>query len=188
MTRAEVKSCVHLLGQLFPGQLTEEQARLAVEKIQELDHADVERAIKAHREAYEFITWPQLFEACRAAERERAERGRAAAKAAEPGVDNSKREGSWADVYRRQNPQLAGASDYEVVLRVHRGWWFRCGGSAGYRKMIVYSCTSKLVSFGMDPADAEKWAETVFEDSPEFFRQCLDEIRAVAEPREAVPA
>lgn len=180
MNHDDTKKLVKLLAGLFPNQLTVEQGRFAAEKFREFECADVERAIKTHRESGAtkegFIDWKNLFEGCRAASKSRSE-----------GEENFRREGTWADVYRRQRQELADAGDYEVVLRVHRRWWWRCGKRDSYRSQITASCVTRLIVFGMSQADAEKWTEVVFDDSPDYFRQCLEEIRdAAAQPEQGL--
>jgi hypothetical protein len=167
MTADDAKQFVKLLAGLFPNQLTQDQARFAADRFKVFEPGDVRKAIAAHRETHEFINWPQLFEGCRAT-----------AKAKEQGAEYARREGTWADVYRRQNPkQLAGASNVEVALRVHRGWWFRCGKSDSHRKQFHYSCRMQLLANGMGEEDAERWAETVFNDDAAYFARVLQEVR-----------
>lgn len=169
MTEDEAKKCVKLLVGLFPAQMTPEQFRNAVVEFRAFEIANAQEAIKVHRASHEFITWPQLFEGCRAV-------------SAAKGEGAARNEGSWCDIYRRQVPQLQGLPDVEVVLRIHRGWWFKCSKSDGYRRHFEHSCTSQLIVAGMKPEDAPQWAATVFEESVEYFRQVLDELRAAAAP------
>lgn len=169
MTRDESKNLAMLLGKLFPGQLTPERYRFVAERFLELEAADVEKAIKEHRAAREFVTENELLEGCRAVAKRRI-----------VAADNTRKEGTWADVYRRQREDLRDATDFEVVLRVHRGWWMKCGKSDGYRRQFEHSCVVKLQTFGMDLEAAQRWTAAVFDDSPDYFRQCLEELRAAA--------
>lgn len=172
MTQAVAKSLVKLLSELFPNQLTPAQAREAAQRFKGHASADVERAIKDHRAAHEFVNWPQLYEGCRAA----AKRGMAA--------KSQDREGTWCDVFRRQNPQLEGRSDVEVILRVHRAWWHMAlngvfGGTDASRHHLKLSCVYALMlGPKFDQATADAYAATVFEESPEYFRQVLEDLRA----------
>jgi hypothetical protein len=103
-------------------------------KFRDFDYADAMKAIAAHRESPHvtenkgFIDWGQLMEGCRAA-----------VAAREQSRDNSRREGSWCDVYRRQRPDLKDSADVEVVMHVHRGWWLnrKCSQTDGYRRMFA---------------------------------------------------
>jgi len=169
VTKDDAKRLATLLGKLFPSQLTPELYRFVADGLSQFDVGDAEKAIKSHRAAREFVAPNELFEGCRAAANARVKVS-----------ETTRKEGTWADVFRRQRPDLAKASDYEVVLRIHRGWWFKCSKSDGYRRQIDHSCTSLLIRFGMEQAAAEQWAATVFEEGPEFFRQCLEEIRSAA--------
>lgn len=170
MTNDDAKKLVKMLGGLFPNQLTQEQARFAYHRFREFERADVERAIKQHREHGAtkdgFIDWKNLFEGCRAA-----------AKSLVRTAEDAKNEGSWCDVYRRQRSEFVGKSDYEVVLRIHRGWWFRSGRTDGSRTQFRSSCVNLLVSCGMDAAAAAGWAEAMLDPSSSYFSQCLDELR-----------
>ena len=172
MTVKDAHNCVTLLAKLFPAQVTKEQQRHAVEEFRAFERPDVEKVIHNHRSTFRSIDWPTLYEACRVANTK--------------SEDKSLREGSWADVFRRQCPHLKDACDAEVVLRVHRGWWFRGSRSTGDRRSIENSAVNLLIRFGFGADDARQWAEAVFDESPEFFRQCLEELRnAAAQPAQS---
>lgn len=172
MTVNDARKCALLLAKLFPAQLTKEQQQHAIEEFRAWELADVEKVIRHHRSAFQAIDWPALFEACRTANNK--------------SEDKSLREGSWADVFRRQCPHLKDASDPEVVLRVHRGWWHKGRRTEADRRGLENSCVNLLIRFGFDADGARRWAETVFEESPEFFRQCLEELRtAAAQPAQS---
>jgi hypothetical protein len=188
MNADDAKKCVAYLVGLFPNQLTKDLLRFAAAEFAAFEVVDVRKAAREHRGRFEFVKWPELLEGCRlAAELRTGGQSRAAAKAEDFHPDNARREGSWCDVRRRQTPYLRGAGDVEVVLRVYRGWWFKCARSDSYRSQIEASCRGQLIATGMSEADAATWAATVFEESPEYFRQVLGEVRqAAAEPAQEV--
>ena len=186
MNHAEAENLVtKTLAGLFPNQLSGEQARFAAREFLPFSVAGASRAIREHRKAHEFISWPKLLEGCRAAEHD-----------ANRGVNLAEREQSWCDVQRRLHPQLDGRCDVEVILRVHRQWAaLAVGGgefaemSAGYRRQIETSCKAKLVEVafpaGVVQTDEEAaatfvWvaqtAELVFA-SVETFKQVLSDLR-----------
>ena len=172
MNPTEAKDVVAYLAKLFPGQMTDELMRHARDRLLAYDERPARKAIADHRDAHEFINWPQLWEGCRAA--------------SQGDGPKSPREPSWFDVYRRQRPQLKDAGDAEVVLRVHRDWWVRCSKSDSYRRQFGASCASLLVAAGMTPEAAREWAGAIFDDSPDFFRRCLEELRNTAADAKAL--
>lgn len=172
MNLKEAKDVVAYLAKMFPGQLTDELVVHARNRLLGYDERAARKAIADHRDAHEFVTWPQLWEGCRVASV----------------AEGPKKldEQSWFDVYRRQRPQLRDRDDAEVALRVHRDWWFRCGKSDSYRRQMETSCVAQLVSAGMTDADAREWVVAVFDPSPDYFRQCLEELRQSADGARAM--
>jgi hypothetical protein len=162
----EAKDVVAYLAKMFPGQLTDELVVHARNRLLGYDERAARKAIADHRDAHEFVTWPQLWEGCRVA-----------SVAEGPKKLDAQ---SWADVYRRQCPQLAQASDAEVALRVHRGWWFRGPKTEACRRQLETSCAAQLVSAGMTIDDAKTWTAAAFDGAPDYFRQCLEELRQPA--------
>jgi hypothetical protein len=171
MTKDDAKKLASRLGKQFPGQLTDERYRSIARRFEAYDVADVAQAIEEHRATREFVTENELYEGIRAA-------GNAKVKVAE----TTRHEGSWADVRRRQNPSLAARSDYEVILRIHREFWFRCGKRPSYREKFERECRTLLTVHGMTDDVAGQWAAAVFDDAPGFFQSCLDELRGDAAP------
>jgi len=172
MTIAETKEVIKLIGELFLGQVTESVAKLIREDLGEYPKAMVMEAIKEHRRTREMLSYPQLIEGVRSVKRRQ-----------EHGQTTTKNEGSLADVFRRTHPWLAGVpSDAEVIVRKYRQDW-HCGwASDGYRRGISHSCASALkAECGMDEATADSWANVtdgaIFEVRPDFFLQCLNELR-----------
>lgn len=182
MTKDEAKKCVKKLGGLFPGQLTQDQAEWALKRFLEFEYADVVKAIDGHRESPAvtankgFIEWTQLMEGCRAAARAQDKRG----------AMFSRREGSWADIRRRQRPDLAEATDAEVVMRIHRGWWLKWPKTDGWRAKLHRECAHELVNAGVTLAAASIAAEAVFGEQVDFDRAVLELNFKV--PRAALPA
>lgn len=177
MNHDEAVKMAQKLGSLFQP-LTQAQAKLAIAEFEAFSRGAVEKAIDQHRKGggtrEGFIDWPQLFEGCRAAEASGKSTGKGTAT---PTVDLS-----WADVYRKRDPALAQAGDYEVCLRVHRGWWIRSSRSIGYRALFLSGCRSTLISLGMEIAAAACAAEAILH-SPEMFRLALQDLRDnVAKP------
>lgn len=165
MKPAEAAKAVAYLAKLFPGQMTDELVRHAHDRFVGYDERPARKAIAEHRDAHEFISWPQLWEGCRAASQ------------AENPDGKPSREQSWFDVYRRQRPQLREAGDAEVALRVHRDWWIRCGRSDSSRRQFEASCVNQLVNAGMTGDAAREWTASIFNESVSYFRDCLEELR-----------
>jgi hypothetical protein len=168
MTKDETRKLVAKLAGLFPDQLTEEQIRYYAESLLAFDVGPVDRAIRHHRDNHEFLSWPKLREGIEAETHTRR-----MSPAPQP-------EGRWVDVYRRQRPDLTTASDAEVVMYVHRGWWERSPQSAGYRVHIIRSCASRLVACGIPRDDAALAADTATADKETFIRAVQDLVENLA--------
>lgn len=166
----EVTKAVKLLGDLFPGQLTTETVKLLREQWLPLSFDAVSKACKAHKCSPDlkdgFMHVGKLLEGCRAA-----------AHAEKAQTLTTSREGSWCDVRRRQNPQLAGRCDVEVIVRVHRDWWWRDRDrkGEGYRRQIEASLLYLLHDAGDGAAEA--WVPYVFDAEPVDFAQSLRDLR-----------
>jgi hypothetical protein len=179
----EANKALKYLAGLFPCQLTTETGTWFLRHFRDFDYSDVIKAIDAHRESPHvtankgFLDCGQLLEGCRAEANAR-QKGRAFAR----------REGSWADVYRRLRPDLKDSTDVEVVMHVHRGWWRRCGKSDGYRRQFERSCVSLLVSFGIPPESAALAADAVFGAPDDYDRALTDLVDNVRPATLALPA
>ena len=172
MTKDEARKIVKHLGGLFPDQVTPEQTQYLGEQLLAFSYAAASKAVKEHRGKHEFINYPQLLEGCRSAERDNL-----------VAATTSGREGSWADVYRRLTPSLAAAGDFEVAMRVHRGWWHKCPQTDAWKRKLECRCRSVLVSLGMEPGVAGQWAAFIFETADAFdlaLRDLRGELPAAA--------
>lgn len=181
MTKDKASECARVLANNFPNQVNQEQARTFMEQVSALDFDCAVAAIRAHKATRMDGFWnmAQLLEGCRAAER-----------SADQATLNNRREGTNADVYRRQTPQMRNATDIEVILRVHRGWWHKCSRSDGYRRKFESSAKYQIYMAMMadvlgEPTDqraseaseiAARFAETIFAD-PETFALSLQDVR-----------
>jgi hypothetical protein len=91
------------------------------------------------------------------------------------------KEGSFADVLRRQNRQYAGRSDAEVYLRYHRSLWVAYGGEKSrnpdsVKRQLNSGCINNLMNIPKTLEQAEQLATFIY-DSPEMFRNLLNELR-----------
>lgn len=166
MNPGEIKNAIKILGGLFPGQLTEEQVKLLRDQLAPFQFDAALLAIKNHRTKHEFISFPQLMEGCRAAERDRSE-----------SVTGAARDGSIADVYRRVMPWLKGTGDIETVIRVYRQFWHKSSKSDSYRSKFNRECTCALISLGLPEPDAARWTATIFDEDVNYFSQVLEDLR-----------
>jgi hypothetical protein len=164
MKAEELKIAIKYLGGLFPGQLTQEQARYLAKALAPFTKDAVTQAIDVHRATHTKVDTAHLLEGCRAEERR-----------AKDSTNNTRNEGSWADVHRRMRPQLTGKSDVEVCLRVHRQWIVH--SDASYQAKFLASCRQQLLSIGMQREDVPRYVDTLFLD-PGSFQQVLDDVRA----------
>ena len=159
MKHEEAKRLAARLGPLFPGQVTQGQAANAAREFRGHDRPKVEAAISEHRRTRNVIDWPALFAAC-------------AAPASE-----AKTQRSPADVYRRQCPHLAGASDAEVYLRRKRSDCFRRGATDGDRARAGSECRGLLImELGYSVDSAREWAALI-EAPAGDFEAALDDLR-----------
>jgi hypothetical protein len=181
MTPLESDRLTTQLAKLFAGQMTSEQRKFTIREFLAFRVSTVETVIVEHRKAHEFLNYPALFRACADAEKEKSLESQSP----------SEREGSWCDVYRRQNPSLVAAWDVEVILRVHRGWWHRCRQAESYCTKFSDGCKSLLFLAGCQkhgrgnmPADeinaaltwAEQTAALIFAD-PSTFELAMQDLR-----------
>lgn len=161
------KDCIEYLGSQFPGRLTTGMGKLLLRQFTNFDRDCVMQAIDSFTLNHEFksadIEPKALLDAIRAEQRK-----------TKPTGENAKPEGSWADVWRRLRPQLAGKGDVEVCLRVHRQWLV-FGGESNREKFLA-SCRNTLVGMGMPIADAPRYVETILLD-PGSFQQVLYDLR-----------
>jgi hypothetical protein len=160
----DLKNAIKYLGGLFPGQLTQEQARYLAKALAPFTKEAVTQGIDIHRAKQDKVHTAMLIEGCRAEERR-----------AKDSTNNTRNEGSWADVQRRLRPQLTGKSDVEVCLRVHRQWLVHSGSS--YQTKFLASCRQQLLALGMPAGDVQRYVETLYLD-PGTFQQVLDDVRA----------
>jgi hypothetical protein len=174
MTEHEAIDCAKLLAKLFPNQLTVETAQQARDEFKKYRIEIVETAIRAHKLLPDlhngFHNMGRLIEACKIAEQKDHEK-----------TSPTNREGSWCDVRRRQNDYLKDCGDAEVILRVHRGWWFKEGvsKSEGYRRQIESSAKNLLMMVcRLSQADADSWTATIFDENVNYFRQVLEDLRS----------
>lgn len=204
MKPEEARNLVVKLNALFNGTINEDQAKWAAKELIQFERADVLRAMRDHRGAYEFVNWPKFLDTCRPIVAATAQSLRENL----PAIP-------FADVIRQQRPDLANAKDAEVILRYRRGEWFKYRANAdkraeklqdallhddvkaspekqqaigramefhdqqfnGMREKVRTSCASQLAAdCGMDWETALNWAESVFSE-PDHFRLCLDELR-----------
>lgn len=111
---------VRILAGLFPNQVSQEQSKLYIREFQAFEERIVYAAIIEHRKSPDlkggFLDFGKLLEGCQS-------NARGAAAASRPRTSIADQ--SFASVYRQQRPDLAGAGDYEVILRILRGFWFR---------------------------------------------------------------
>lgn len=121
----EAQKLVREVATLFPLQVTQAQGKWLAEQFSPLSQPACAAAIKEHRATRQKWDLSQLIEGCKAAEH-----------ADDVSRDNARREGTLVDVYRRQRLDLAKAGDVEVILRVHRGWWYAARQSV-YRQRIA---------------------------------------------------
>jgi hypothetical protein len=122
-------------------------------------------------------------------------------------ADPGAREGSWADVRRRQNPQWAGRSDREVALRYWRSLWFRKKAMvdarlsssddktrqraqdelAGFKVYVSRGCVMTLTGEdGLTLQAAERCLPFVFEEDIGLARLMLADARGMNDQGEAV--
>lgn len=168
MKHQHAKDCIRYLGEQFPGRLTQGMAKLLLRQFTSFERDAVMKAIDAFTLNHEFksadIEPKHLLEAIRAEERK-----------TNPPGDNARKEGSWFDAWRRMRPQLGGAGDVEVCLRVHRQWLIEAGET--YREKFLASCRNTLFAAGMlVHDDRRRYAETITLD-PDSFRQVLQDVR-----------
>ncbi len=106
--------------------------------------------------------------------------------------DPCDREGSWADVRRRQNPQWVNCTDAEVALRYWRSLWFRrksqSPGLDGFRVHVTNGCLMALMAGGLKQAVAERCLPFVFEEDLGIARLMLADVRQMNEQGEPVDA
>lgn len=171
MKTSEATQLARRLAQVFPLQVMQAQGANAIKQFEQHEFAAVDAAITEHRRTRDTLDWPALFAGC----------------AAVNGNPESRKEGSFAAIARRQNPQLAGvASDVEVILRKHRGWWHGCGRREGYRRGLAISCLNQVYATMLEqlPKDdsgsvsdadaavayesAERLAACIFESAHDF--------------------
>jgi hypothetical protein len=170
MSPEEAKGLAKWIAKLFTGQVTAEQAKLLRDELLPFGLAAAKEAIKNHRTSHEFLSIPQLLEGCRAAERG----------ATSQPTSTTQREGSRADVYRRQNPRLAAcATDLEVVLRVARIQWHASRQRPSYRSKIETELRNDEAMRALPDEVPDAWTAYVFEASAGDFDLALEDLRSV---------
>lgn len=206
MTKDQATKCVSRLAKLFMGQVNDAHVVLLVKGFLPLSIAAVEGAIDEHRTSPDLVNgfWNMgnLLEECRAAER-----GPHVQKTGQFIPDQS-----FAAVYRKQRPDLRDANDYEVIIRVHRGFLRDClrdappdetfqasgpfriyigrrSASYGYFRKFENSCREALISAGMDvkenPGVAEIWTRYLFLEEARDCAQWLEQVRDLVTPAQA---
>lgn len=194
MTPKESKACVGQFAALFAGKVNSAQGDLLAEKLKPYSFEVAIKAIKAHvfsqavREGHGFPSLPALFDSLATLDRE----GREAAKVSEEETRRAKCNETWADVYRRQSlsPTMKVAGDVEVALRYYRGLWFgKAMKRECYKVKLLHDCVMTLWNIpGMDEASSRSFAATVFEESVDYFRRVLEQVRAELPGREKAGA
>lgn len=190
MTHDEARQCVKFLGGLYPGQITQDQAKVAADEFRPFDAGAVRAAIQQYRSAHDVIEWTVLFAAV----------ARPVAVPGDAGTTDAQ-QGTVLAVARRLRPDLAERSDTEVILRYFRADWVRFAaryaerakdkaswdqqrgevtrdlariGWDGKRQSVVTSCVGALLGIGMTYDDARGWAETCFAPVEEFKNVLAD--------------
>lgn len=195
MTPAQAKDCVKKLNKLFPNQVSTEQSKELIEVFEGLSVDAVDRGITIHRNDPNldkgFFHFGKLVRECKSA-------------ASSLAGSRTNSEGTFAEIMRRQNPNLANCSDYVTILCVHRDWWFRGSrkvgvdvpaqgeneitiegriGLAGYEINFKRGCTNELIAAGLGIENSAEWGSIIF-THPSHFRLCLEQIRDDKSSRE----
>lgn len=170
MNQIEVKKVLKLIGGMFPGRVTEEQMIALADRLRQFSYVAAAKAVNDHCFNHEFLSFPQLIEGCRSAE----QTSKLSPRQNFPSM-------SFADIYRRQRPDLTDANDFEVVIRVHRSWWISQTRTAPLRAKLERSCAAALISVGMPANEALQWVAYIFLDSTE----CQDWLNTVRQMQPA---
>jgi hypothetical protein len=112
---AEAKKFSVELANLFPGsQVNEAQGREITRALMDFEEKNVRAAVRDHHRRFEFINYPELYKACKTP--------------AVPYADPNKRaipDMNFAEIVRQQRPDMASATDFEVLLRYWQADWHR---------------------------------------------------------------
>lgn len=197
MTENQAKESIKRLCKLFSGQVNTEHAKLFTDEFSSLSFDAVAQGITKHRNdptlENGFFHFGKLLRECKSAEASIAD-----------SKNNADKERSFAEIMRRQNPNLARCNDYITILAVYRDWWFKGSraitadappqgeneitiddriGTIGYERAFRGGCLNELVAAGMETKVAASWAAIIF-SPPSHFKMCLNDIRDTPSRRE----